>query len=108
MCGTHTILVKFGFYSNIAINMLLDYGHQVTAVGNKIGEIRKVKIESDMPIDIKFDAITLYLNPKNQEPYYQDILALNPKRVIFNPVTENPIFMGFLRDGRVVIGLTTY
>ena len=33
--------------------------------------------------------VTLYLNPDNQKEYYEKIIALNPKRIIFNPGTEN-------------------
>jgi uncharacterized protein len=35
------------------------------------------------------DTVTLYLNPTNQKPYYDYILSLKPKRIIFNPGTEN-------------------
>jgi len=40
--------------------------------------------------------VTLYLNPTRQEEYYDRIIALNPKRVIFNPGTENPAFEAML------------
>lgn len=95
--------LKADRYSNIAINMLLDYGHEVTAVGNKIGEVRTISVIKEIPGNIQFDTVTLYLNPKNQEPYYQSILKLKPKRVIFNPGTENPIFMGLLRDAGIFV-----
>ena len=36
------------------------------------------------------DTVTLYLNPKAQQEYYDYILSLKPRRVIFNPGTENP------------------
>ena len=39
------------------------------------------------------DTITLYLNPKNQIPYEDYILSIKPRRIIFNPGTENPKFM---------------
>lgn len=35
------------------------------------------------------DTVTLYLNPANQVPYYDYIISLKPKRIIFNPGTEN-------------------
>jgi predicted CoA-binding protein len=35
------------------------------------------------------DTVTLYLNPQNQKQYYDYILSLHPKRLIFNPGTEN-------------------
>jgi hypothetical protein len=33
--------------------------------------------------------VTLYLNPLNQKEYYDYIVSLKPKRIIFNPGTEN-------------------
>ena len=38
------------------------------------------------------DTVTLYLNPKAQQDYYDYILSLKPRRVIFNPGTENSEF----------------
>ncbi len=76
-------------YSNIAVNKLLAYNHEVVAIGNKIGTIKTVPISKEMlPID-SLNTITLYLNPTNQKPYYDYILALKPTRIIFNPGTEN-------------------
>ncbi|MEM7486798.1 MAG: CoA-binding protein, partial [Bacteroidota bacterium] len=49
------------------------------------------------------DTITLYLNPKRQKEYYQKILDLNPRRVIFNPGTENPEFQTVLEEAGVVV-----
>ena len=44
---------------------------------------------NEWPEKESFDTITLYINPKLQEQYNQKIIALNPKRIIFNPGTEN-------------------
>jgi hypothetical protein len=49
------------------------------------------------------DTVTLYLNPKNQKEYYQQIMDLNPKRVIFNPGTENPEFYKILENAGVEV-----
>lgn len=76
-------------YSNMAVRRLLAHNKDVVAVGQKEGQIEDVKIFKEIPNDI-YDTITLYLNPKNQEPYYDQILNLNPRRIIFNPGTENP------------------
>lgn len=85
-------------YSNMAIRRLLDHNHSVKAIGNKTGEVRGVFIEKGMiPYDT-IDTITLYLNPMNQVPYYDYILSLNPKRVIFNPGTENSELQKILLD----------
>jgi predicted CoA-binding protein len=54
-------------------------------------------IQTDWPEE-EFDTVTLYLNPKRQQEYYQKILALKPQRVIFNPGTENQEFMQMLEE----------
>ena len=77
-------------YSYLALKKLRDHGHEVVAVGKKKAVIRDVEILTEMPDQPGIDTVTLYLNPTNQVPYYESILALNPKRIIFNPGTENP------------------
>jgi len=77
-------------YSNKAIKTLLAHGHETCALGNKAGEVDGVTIETNMHSIPGLDTITLYLNPRNQQPYYDYILSLKPKRIIFNPGAENP------------------
>lgn len=76
-------------YSNMAVKLLQQFSHPVIAVGNKIGTVNEIAIQKGQPIIENLDTITLYLNPINQQPYYKYILGLNPKRIIFNPGTEN-------------------
>lgn len=76
-------------YSNMAVKKLVAYKHPVTAIGNKTGVINDIQIVKDNPVLNNVDTVTLYLNPLNQKPYYDYILSLNPKRIIFNPGTEN-------------------
>ena len=76
-------------YSFICINRLLAYRHPVVAVGRRQGEVAGVNIQTGTPEEKDIDTITLYLNPTNQQPYYEYILGLQPKRIIFNPGTEN-------------------
>ena len=76
-------------YSNMAVKKLVANNHDVIAIGNKEGEINNLKILKDTPAIDGVDTVTLYLNPANQKPYYDYILSLNPKRIIFNPGTEN-------------------
>ncbi|WP_274971940.1 CoA-binding protein, partial [Zunongwangia profunda] len=45
--------------------------------------------------------VTLYVGPKNQPEYYDYLVALNPKRVIFNPGTENPELYGVLEKNNI-------
>lgn len=52
---------------------------------------------SDQPQEVQdVDTVTLYLNPEHQKPYYEYILSLHPKRVIFNPGTENEALQDLL------------
>lgn len=75
-------------YSNFAIKRLLSHGHKVLAVGNRVGEVDGVKIEKDFPTET-IDTVTLYVSARNQEGVIPEILKLKPRRVIFNPGTEN-------------------
>lgn len=76
-------------YSNYAINRLVDKQHEVVALGLKSGEVSGVTIETELLFFENINTVTLYLNPKRQESYYNYIVSLNPNRVIFNPGTEN-------------------
>lgn len=77
-------------YSFLAINKLRFYGHPVVAVGRREGTVCDVTIGKDKPVEENIDTVTLYLNPTNQKPYYDYLISLKPKRIIFNPGTENP------------------
>jgi len=76
-------------YGYIATSRLKDYGHEVVPVGIRVGDIEGVDILLGKPEVDGIDTITLYLNPTRQKEYYDYILGLNPKRIIFNPGTEN-------------------
>ncbi|MBL7815718.1 MAG: CoA-binding protein [Saprospiraceae bacterium] len=76
-------------YAYMATSKLKAYGHEVLPVGIKKGEIEGIRIENTPPQYEGVDTITLYLNPENQKPYYDYIFSLKPKRIIFNPGTEN-------------------
>ena len=76
-------------YSYLAIKRLLAHGHEVVAIGNKKGKVDDVEILTGQMPMTDIHTITLYLNPTNQKPYYDYISSLKPKRIIFNPGTEN-------------------
>ena len=79
-------------YSYLAINKLLAHGHPVVAVGRKTGIVAGIHIETGSPYVDDIDTIGLYISPEVQVAYYDYILSLHPKRIIFNPGTENPVF----------------
>ena len=76
-------------YSYLAVSSLLKNGFPVVPMGIKKGSIKGLQIENEKP-DLDIDTVTLYLSPTNQINYYDYILSLHPKRVIFNPGTYNP------------------
>jgi len=76
-------------YSFLAINSLRRHQHPVSAIGRRKGRVLDVDITTDKNPLETVDTITLYLNPLNQKEYYDYILSLRPKRIIFNPGTEN-------------------
>jgi predicted CoA-binding protein len=78
-----------GRYSNMAMLRLQAKGHDVVAVGKQAGNVNGIKIENKPVPSDEIDTVTLYLNPDNQEAYYDYILGLKPRRIIFNPGTEN-------------------
>lgn len=76
-------------YSNMAIKSLRRNGIETVSVGNKTGWVDDVQIEVVQVAFKDIDTVSLYLGPNNQTEYYNYILALKPRRIIFNPGTEN-------------------
>lgn len=76
-------------YSNRAVRMLTKNNHEVVALGFENAMIEDIPIQSDWKHIDGVDTVTLYLNPQRQKEYYTYILSLKPKRIIFNPGTEN-------------------
>jgi len=76
-------------YSNMAVRRLAAHTHPTIAIGRKQGKVGEVDIITEQATAQDVDTVTLYLNPDNQKPYYDYILSLQPKRIIFNPGTEN-------------------
>ncbi|WP_298150105.1 CoA-binding protein [Flavobacterium sp.] len=90
-------------YSYMAINRLTGNDHSVVAIGQKESEVAGVKIQTKQVPFTSIDTVTLYLNPQRQRDYYNYIIGLQPKRVIFNPGTENPEFYQLLRANSIQV-----
>lgn len=90
-------------YSNIAIHRLVKNGHEVVAIGLREGEVAGISITSEAIPYKDIDTVTLYLNASRQAPYYTYLLSLKPKRVIFNPGTENPEFYQLLKQNNIEV-----
>ncbi len=87
-------------YAYIAAGMLHEYNYEFIPIGIKKGEVygKSILDINQRPIISEVDTVTLYIGPRHQPEHYQYILSLNPKRVIFNPGTENPEFEKMVED----------
>ena len=83
-------------YAYKAAQRLLENGHEIEMLGLRPGEIFGKSIDTEKKQYPDIDTVTLYVGPKNQPEYYDYILSLHPKRVVFNPGTENPEFEALL------------
>ena len=88
-------------YSYHAITRLSANNHEVRAIGNKRGEIGVVNIGTTQENFNDIDTVTIYLNKRHQQKYYEYIVGLNPKRVLFNPGTQNVEFENLLRKNNI-------
>jgi uncharacterized protein len=79
-------------YSYLAAHRLQHYGVDFIALGLKPGEVAGKPILTGQPNVSGVHTVTLYVNPARQNAYYDYIFSLQPKRVIFNPGTENDEF----------------
>jgi uncharacterized protein len=90
-----------GRYAYLAVHRLRSHDHPVIAYGPQGGTVADVEIETEWNPDWKVDTVTLYVNPQRLEAYEDRILALKPKRVIFNPGTESPDFIRELQENGI-------
>lgn len=78
-------------YAYMAAHQLKSNEHEIVPIGIRKGEVAEAEI-----LDLKskpevedIDTVTLYIGPNNQPEWEDYILSLKPKRIIFNPGTEN-------------------
>ena len=90
-------------YSFKAISMLVEKDHSVLAIGQNTGEVAGIKIHTKAIPLSQINTISLYLNPARQRDYYNYIVEAKPKRVIFNPGTENPEFYQLLKLNNIKV-----
>ncbi|MDB2345967.1 CoA-binding protein [Flavobacteriaceae bacterium] len=89
-------------YSNKAFHRLKAANHKVYNIGFREGVLEDLKIYKEHQLDWStIDTVTLYLGPARQELYYDYLLKLKPKRVIFNPGTENEELENILKEAGI-------
>ena len=90
-------------YSHRAIKLLRMHKYEVVALGMRKGEVAGISIQQKLDDLSDIHTITMYLGPNNQKGYYQLIQDANPKRVIFNPGTENDELRSILSDTQIEV-----
>ncbi|MDA7558249.1 CoA-binding protein [Flavobacteriaceae bacterium] len=95
--------VKTDKYSNRVLRMLVSKNFDVVAFGLQQGVVTGVTIESSLKNYLNIHTVTLYLSSKNQKQYYEYILSLKPKRVLFNPGTDNTEFYKLLEAQNIKV-----
>ncbi|AUS07235.1 CoA-binding protein [Pseudotamlana carrageenivorans] len=93
--------LKSNRYSYLALQRLSAKSVEVVAFGLKKGVVSGVEIDTQLVPYKNIHTVTLYLNPNRQKPFYDYIMSLKPKRVIFNPGTENLEFYTLLHDAGI-------
>lgn len=88
-------------YSFMAVKLLVENDIPVVAIGRRHGYIDDVELLTGRPQVNDIHTLSLYLNPTNQRDFYDYILALAPKRVIFNPGTENEELQNMLNQKKI-------
>jgi predicted CoA-binding protein len=88
-------------YSYLAIQRLRAKGHPVIAIGRRHAMVADVPVETkQVPVE-DVDTVTLYLNQTHQKEYYDYILSLKPKRIIFNPGAENAELAALAKKNKI-------
>jgi len=95
--------LKSNRYSNIATKRLLDHKIETEAFGLKAGEIKGCEIKTNLHDFRNIHTITLYIGAARQPEYYDAFLQIAPKRVIFNPGTENPELYKILKNNGIEV-----
>lgn len=85
-------------YSYHAVKLLIKHNYNVVPIGIKNGSIENCLIQIGQPAIADVHSVILYIGLEKQKSYYQYILDLKPKRVIFNPGTGNVEFAGRLDE----------
>lgn len=93
---------KTGRYANQAILLLREQHYRVTPIHPKIPVIEGLPVtHSVAEITDAVDTLTLYMGPARLEPMVDELMALNPGRVIFNPGTESRLYQQKLDEAGI-------
>ncbi len=90
-------------YANKAVRKLLAYDYEVSALGARSGKIKETPIHTEKMQINDLYAVSLYLGEKRQQVYYDYIIGLKPKQLVFNPGAENPELAKLAKDADIKV-----
>lgn len=90
-------------YSHRAVKRLKEYGVDVHAVGRFKTVIDDVEVSNEKPIIPDIHTVALYISPLYQKQFYDYIIDLKPKRIIFNPGTHNDELKNIARENNIEV-----
>lgn len=76
----------------MAIHQLRAHNHDVIGLAKRSGIVENVPIQTKFPQGKRIHTVTMYIGPKHQPEYYDALHDMKPRRVIFNPGSENEEF----------------
>lgn len=90
-------------YAYLAAEMLSEFKHEIVPIGIKTGEVfgKKILNIHEKPFVPDVNTITLYIGPQHQPEWYDYLIGLKPKRIIFNPGTENEVFERMVEENGI-------
>ena len=89
-------------YAYLAAERLLAHGHEIELLAKRPDVVFGKTIDTEKKAFKNIDTVTLYLSAQYQAEYYDYIVSLKPKRVVFNPGTENSEFAKLLTENGIV------
>jgi len=92
-------------YSNMAVRLLVEHGHEVVPVNPAQTEIEGLDVVKTLDeLDAgDIDTVTVYVGARHSDPLRERLVALRPRRVIFNPGAENPDLVSALESAGVEV-----
>ncbi len=91
-------------FSYKAVHMLKEHNHSpipVHPAGHTVDGIPGVKTLDDIKEPV--DTLSMYVGPQISDGEYERIIRLKPRRVIFNPGSENPELAAKLRAAGIEV-----
>jgi len=89
-------------YSHRALLLLRKHGHAVVPVHPKLAEIEGIPVVADVGmISGPVDTVTMYVGPTISAELQDKLIALKPRRIIFNPGAENASLVAALQKAGI-------